>query len=470
MPFFRFLVLNGTQPVSIPWRLDYKSYWDGLYRVRRPAFDCWDFEPFKIANFAFDDSHADLERQAWQARAEHVNAKAARMMTRSGLWGTGAVDEALKAGVKRNPYDLAQYQLGGYQERAEAGKGLTAINYFGTLESKDDNEVYWAVVSKTGEMLKAPEINPYGHGESEFLWAKWFALAEEPFGMGLGHINYRQQSEINDRRNFINDALYQSLYCMWLRNTNSGISLPNGSKMRWSPHSIINGDGIGDDMFRALRPDISGVPTAFNIENADIERMRRHSGATTTLQAIATGVTATESSSIQSEAVRRVKVMLRAEVATFLRKLLYRAHAMNLQLADRAIMTKVLHKNVEMWGEASRQDMIVSPDIRMKLTTDLDFRPFKRRELIEMLRAFAELSKMGVLQSRGIIPDAAVEELAITYGMDPKKFFSRAGVIESATRQATQAPEVQQQAMQELMAGSPTAQQILETGQAGAVR
>lgn len=464
MPFLRFLILNGTQPVSVPWRLDYKTYWDNIDRVRRPAFDCWDFEPFKIVNFAFDDSHAELERCSWGARTEHVNKRAALAMAKSGVWERAAVDDALRGGTKRNPYDLSQYQAAGYIDRGSSGEGLSAITYFGTLESKDDNEPYYFVISKTGEVLLPAEINPYAHGDSEFLWCKWFTLPEEAYGMGIGHINYRQQSEINDRRNFINDLLYQSLYCMWLKRTDSGIRLPSGNKMRWSPHSVLTGDGISDEHFRPLRPDLNGLPMAVNIENADIERMRRHSGATNTLQAIATGVTATEASSVQSEAVRRVKVMLRAEVATFFRKMLYRVHSLNLQFADRDLVIRLSNGDgLELFGPASRQDQLINPDIRMKISTDLDFRPFKRRELIDLLRAFAELEKMGMMTRRRIIPDPVVRELAATYGMDPRKFFTREGILEAETRRATMNPAVIQQAMSQMRAESPAASRVMQT-------
>ncbi|MDI6808512.1 MAG: hypothetical protein QME66_05960 [Candidatus Eisenbacteria bacterium] len=469
MPFFRGLILQGSQPISLPWRVGYKSYYDRGLRKRVPAFDSWDFLSVKIFNFAFDDAVDSIENASWAAQTMHVNAMSARRMAKNGIWSAKAVDKALPSGIMRNPHEEESRRTAGYLTQFNQGKGLTAVEYFGTLESKDDGEIYWAVASKNGQPLKEPELNPYGHGELQWMMARWFTVAEEPLGIGIGHVNYRQQAEINDRRNFINDLLYASLYSMWLKRSDSGIMLP-GNKMRYSPHQILEGDIISDEALRPLRPDMSGLSGAINLEAGDIERMRRHSGATSTLQAQATGITATETTAIQSEATRRVKAMVRSELGGFLRKMLYRAHALNLQLMDRPLIARIMNSDgLEVFGEVTNRDLILNPDIRIKLTTDLDFRPFKRRELIEMLEVFARLSQTGVLGSRRLVPDPIVEELARTYGMDPRKFFSRDGVIEAETRRATQSPDVQQNALQQLMAESPGAQEVLASGMASGV-
>lgn len=465
LPFLRMVILQGMYPVAMPWRLEYKTYWDNLARVRRPAFDSWDFEPFDVVNFSFDDTEADINRRSFNAQTSHIKRKDALHMVRMGIWNKNAVEDSVKDGIQRNVYDQTKRQIAGYFDSGGKGDGFTAHLYYGTLDSRDDGEMYRAWVTNQGKFLSEPEINPYNHGESEFLACEWFSLPGEAYAMGIGHINTRTQSEINDRRNFINDMLYASLYCQWLNRTDSGLQFPGG-KMKWSPHQVINGDGITDEFLRPLRPDMSPLGPAVNMEAADIEKMRRQSGATTTLQAIATGVTATESQSIQSEATRRVKAMVRSNVASFMRKVLYRAHALNLQFLDRPFSARINHGDgYQIFGKVSREDQITNPDIRMKMTTDLDFRPFKRKELLEMLDIFSRLQKDGLLGQRRIIPDPIVEELAQTYGMDPRKFFSREGMIESETRRATQDPAVQAKAMQQVVQESPMAQQVLGAAQ-----
>lgn len=459
LPFFRMLALYGNMPVETPWRLSYKSYWDTIHRVRRPAFDCWDFQPFSIVDYAFDDTQEETEDQEWVARTEHLTAKAAKQMAQNGIWDSAAVDDAITRGFSRNVYDREQRLIAGYIETATAGHGVTAHTYYGTLESRDDNEIYWAVVDNYGNFLKEPEINPYAHGEKPFLFGKWFSLPGEPYAMGTGHINYRTQSEINDRRNFINDMLYASLYSMWLKRSDSGINLPGG-KMRWSPHKIIEGDQISEEFLRALRPDLGGLAPAMNMEANDIDKMRKQSGATSTLQAVATGITATEAQQIQSEATRRLKAMLRSNVASLLRDFVTRAHQLNLQFLDQPLKASVMYGNgMRYWGTVTRQDLIIHPEVKMKLTTDLDFRPFKRQELLEMLQTFTQLQANGMLGNRQIVPDPIIEELAASYGMDPRKFFSKPGLMEMETQRQMQNPQVQQQAMQSLVQQSPAAQQ-----------
>lgn len=463
LPFFRMLALHGNWPVEISWKLAYKSFWDFNTRVRRPAFDCWDFRSFPLVNFSFDDSQEDIEAMGWCAETEHVSAKNARMMVKQGIWDDKTAEEAIDMGVTRNVYDREQRLIRGYMELPTKGKATTIHHYYGTLESRDDNETYWAVIDSRGNFLKQPEINPFKHGEKPWLLAKWFSLPTEPYALGTGHINYRTQSEINDRRNFINDMLYASLYSMWLKRSDSGIATPGG-KMRWSPHQIIEGDMIDDTALRRLLPDLGALGPAISLEANDMDKMRRQSGATSTLQAIATGITATETQQIQSEATRRLKAMVRSNISSVLRKMLYRAHELNLQFMDNPMKISAIGANgTRYWGNVSQQDLITEPDIRMKLTTDLDFRPFKRRELIDLLQTFGQLQANGMLGQRKIIPDPIIEEIAASYGMDPRKFFSKPGLQEMMVQQQMANPQVQQQAMQGIMTQSPGANRVMNS-------
>ena len=460
LPFFRMLILQGSYPVDIPWSLEYKSYWDKGARVRKPAFDSWDFEPFNILNFAFDDTVSDIEKGTWTQRVQDVNAMVARKMARAGVWEESAVKAALEEGMKRSTYWDQQRKDAGYLDSSKAA-GMSVIHDWGVLDGPDyePGEVYWSVCTRDGKPLKAPEINPYDHGENPFLMGKWIALPDEPYAMGVGHVNAKQQTEINDRRNFINDLLMASLYCMWLKRSDAGFNLPGGV-MRFNPLKIIEADGVSEEFFRALRPDLAGLVPAMNLESADRETMRRNSGATSSLQAIATGITATESQSIQSEATRRVKAMVRAQVATLLKKFLYRVHALNTQFLDLPIVARITNEDgSSVYGEVSREDLLLQPDIRMKITTDLDFRPFKRRELLEMLQIFSQLEKN--YPTRKFTPEPIIEELAATYGMNPRRFLTREGALEMETRRATMTPQVQQRALQEVMSESPAAQEVL---------
>lgn len=463
LPFLRKLILQGTYPADMRWHLRQKSYFDPMLSRMVEAFDCWDFEPFDIVNFGFDNTAAEIERQEFSYRLMNVKPSGANKMARRGVWNASVVAEALGSGITRNSYDTAQRQSAGYSSDGLT-RGLTAIEYVGTLESRGDDQQYWAVLDlRSKKFLMEPELNPWRHGEKPWLACQWIALPEEFYGLGIGHLNYRTQHEINDRRNFINDLLYSSLYNMWLARSDSGLSFP-GNKMRWRPHEVLTADGISDEFLRALRPDMAGLGPAMNLENGDIEKMRRTSGATSSLQAVATGVTATESQTIQSEATRRVKAMVRSQIASFMRDIVIRSHQLNLQFLERPIAARFVHPDdgLEMYGTADQNDLLLNPDFKVKMTTDLDFRPFKRRELIELLQSFGALAQSGILDKRRIIPDPIIEELAQTYHIDPRKFFNREGLMEMETRRMTQDPRLQQRAMSEVVQESPAAQQMLE--------
>lgn len=471
LPFLRKLILQGTYPVDMRWHRRTKSYFDPLMLAPAESFDSWDFDPFDIVNFGFDDSCGDMGRSEFSYRLMSIRSGAANKMARLGIWDASVVKEALNSGISRNFYDTDQRQNAGYIDTAQSVKGLTAVEYIGTLESRGDDFHYWGTIDrKSRKWLMPPEPNPWRHGEEPWLVAKWMALPEEMYALGVGHINYRTQHEINDRRNFANDLLYSSLYNMWLARSDSGISFP-GNKMRWRPHEVITADGIDETFLRALRPDMAGLSSAIAMEGQDIEKMRRASGATSTLQAVATGVTATESQSIQSEATRRVKAMVRSQIASFMRDIVTRAHQLNLQFLTNPLAAKFVHPEAgaEIYGNVSQDDLLLTPDIKVKMTTDLDFRPFKRRELIELLQTFGQLAQNGLLDRRRIIPDPIIEELAQTYHIDPRKFFNREGLLEMETRRLTQDPAIQQQAMSQVVQESPAAQQLLESAPAGAL-
>ena len=458
LPFLRMLILHGTQPADIPWVFGYRSYYDFSSQIRKPAFDSWDFQGFNLINYSFDDSDQDTEKQEWSARTWHITPSAARGMVRRGIWSESAVDKALGEGFNRSQYDDKNRQDAGYSSQTK-GEGFTAIEYFGVMGDKDD-EVYWAWVTKSGIVLKEREINPFWHGEKLSIVAKWIALPDEPYGMGVGHVNCNQQLEINDRRNFVNDLLYASLYNMWLKSSSSGFNLPDG-KMRWEPFKVFEADSIGEDSFRALRPDMSGLSPAIALEGSDRETMRRNSGATSTLQAIATGVTATESSFIQSEATRRLKATVRAQIGTFLKRVLYRAHRLNTQFLDRPLVARVLGPDGnEMFGNVSRQDLLLEPDIRVKISTDLDFRIHKRKELIELLNVLLTAQRGQTGANQGMA-DAVISEIATLYGMNPAKIKPRDLVIESEIQRAMANPAMQGAAQQQMMATSPGASAIM---------
>lgn len=453
LPWLRMLPLMGSYPIATPWSLRYRTRWDGFQRVREPSYDSWDFAPFHLWDFAFDDTRSDIEEQGWAAQTSHVTASGGLSMVRAGIWDEAVMRDALEEGLKRSPQEREWRAVAGYQDVAQA-RGLTVYEYHGELEGREDGEMYWAYLASNGKFLMPPQLPLYAHGEKPWLMSHWFSLPGEPLSMGVGHINSRTQSEINDRRNFINDLMYASLYHMWLARSDSGMSFP-GDKFKWSPHGILRGDLIGDDALRPLRPDLRALSAAVNVEGGDIEKMRRHSGATSTLQAISTGITATEASQIMSEATRRIKAMVRANISSTLRRFVTRAHQLNRQFLDRPFPAYALDRSgVRVYGDVTREDLIEDPNVIVKMTTDLDYRPFMRKELIEMLSVFQKLGPRANIEP-------LLERLARFYGMDPRKFFRREGLIEIETQRQAGLPATAGRAMGELVSGSPAAQSRL---------
>jgi len=76
------------------------------------------------------------------------------------------------------------------------------------------------------------------------------------------------------------------------------------------------------------------------------------------------------------------------------------------------------------------------------------------------------LNQSGLLTQRHIIPDAIIDELAQTYNMDPRKFYSKEGMMELETQRAMGNTQTMQNAQQEIISESPAAQQFLQSPQA----
>ena len=100
----------------------------------------------------------------------------------------------------------------------------------------------------------------------------------------------------------------------------------------------------------------------------------------------------------------------------------------------------------------------------MKLSTDMDFRHFKRREMIEGVTALAQLAKAGVSKRSMMTADAFIEELATMFNIDPRKMWKREGFIEAETNRRMMDPRMQQDAMRGMVSQSPRASEMMRTG------
>lgn len=452
MPFIRGLVRDGYAPVEIPWVLDYGWKKKNGILIKEPKYDCFDFQYIRPSEFSFSEGCDE-----WKCRTFLVPFARAKRMEKDGYWQN--VDRAK---------DKAPYNETEKERRAIAGlttepKGLMLKyhEYFGYLDSQESEEGFkWRIiVADNGTVLREAEIIPYDDGEDPYLDAKWVEADGEDYGIGIVEINFRQQKEINDRRNYINDNLYAALYNMWKQSADCGLKSDNG-RLVWEAYKVLEMDNVNG--LEPLRPPLDGIPYARQLEDTDREAMRRQSGATSTLQGISQNMTATESQIVQNEATRRLRSLVRSQIGTFLKRMLYKCHSRNLQFLDRSRVIRAEGPEGEqLFAAVNNNSLSMNPYFKMKLTTDLDFRPFKRKELLEFLQGAAMLAK-----ANGASFDAfpIIEQLALNFNMNPRTFKREIDVQRAMT-----APETQKAAVQQIISESPGAQRVMEQGKQGIV-
>jgi hypothetical protein len=148
--------------------------------------------------------------------------------------------------------------------------------------------------------------------------------------------------------------------------------------------------------------------------------MRFASAATTTTQALPTGVTATEARIIASEAGRRLNGLAISIGETLLKPFLNRMVELNRQFLDRRVIVKVAGES----REVSRNDLLVAPDIDIKIATDLDFRQAMQRRLSSTIQTLVQAKQVDPTLEINIKP--LVGKLVKTFQVDPREVMSTA--------------------------------------------
>ena len=448
MPFLRGLTRDGYAPIEVPWVLDYGWNKRNGILTRSPKFDSFDFQYIRPCEFSCGEGADALEGMEWTCRTYIIPLGKAKRMEKLGLWKD--VDKAASNTSPFNEIEKARRSIAGLTNEPKE-KPLKYHEYTGYLDNEDEDFRWRVMVADNGIVLREPEINPYDDGEYPFLDCKWIECDNELYGMGVVEINYRQQKEINDRRNFINDNLYAALYNMWAMSSDCGLKADNG-RLVWEAYKVLEMDNPSG--LTPLRPPLEGIPYAKQLEETDREAMRRQSGATSTLQGISQNMTATETKIVQDEATRRLRALVRSQIGSFLKRFLYKCHSRNLQFLDRQRVIRAEGPEGEqLFAAVNNNSLSRNPSFRMTLSTDLNFRTFQKKELIELLQGFAPLYKV---EGFNMDPKPIIEKIALAYNMNPRDFRREIDVNRAMTN-----PDIQKRAMQEIMAASPGAQRIM---------
>ena len=335
LTFLRFLVLNGTQEVKVPWifrkQNRYRRVGSRLEPMERVKMDSWDFQFLNIIRTVHDDYATEMDDAGWFGVGMGTTFYKARQQEKSGYWkNVNQAIEARKGGTKSaNEFVQQRRTMTGDSFKTTRSGELEGIEWLGTLDSREDTKLYRSVITEEGVFLREPEPNPYASQDSYFMKANWIDFGDEWHGMGVGEINTPQLRETTERRNLSLDLLRANLYNMWVKIRGSGI---DDEDLEWSPNRVIESD-MRTPLER-LYPGVEAMIPAMRMEGISKEDMRRASMAFSTLQAEPLDITARESQLVHNEGSRAIRVMCVANVTTFLRKLLYKVHDYNVDYLD----------------------------------------------------------------------------------------------------------------------------------------
>jgi len=452
MPYLGGLIRDGYAVAEVPWvlRYGYKKTENSILRF--PKIDCFDFQYIKPFNFSCSEDAYNVADMSWTCRSEVISATNAKILGVQGTWIN--VDEAL--GANAAPYsddERLRRETAGYPTDPKE-KSIRVHYYWGFADSLGVDYQVYGIVAANGTVLKATEITPYSDGENPFVECKWIELDSELYGMGIFETGEKQQKEINDRRNYVNDNLFAALYNMWTMSSDCGYK-NDGGKLFWEAFKVLEMENV--EGLKPLRPPLDGITYAKSFEEVDTAGMRRASGASSTLQAVGQGNTATESQIIHNEATRRLRAIARSQVGSTLKRFIYKAHSRDLQFLDRKTVVRVMGPEGELlYTTTDRHGLSPNPDFVIKMSTDLDFRPFKQKQLIEFLQVFAQMAK-----AEGAKYDSwpIIEKIAATYDINPKDFKRELDINRAMTL-----PETQKEAMNQIISESPGASRIRDTG------
>lgn len=414
MSFTRMLVLYGTQVGKIVWNKKTREVGLPGYRSTKTIADWPDFRYQSMLGFRYDGGARDIEDAGWYSCVIPVSAHEARVMERLGKWQN--VGEALSRKESRDQYREERLQLAGDLLGTQDRKELEVIEYYGTLASKNDDQIYKTTCSKSGIILASPELNPYPHGRRPALKATWIDIGDHFRGVGLGDINSTPLQEKTERKNLLLDGLKRSAYHMWIKREGSGI---DAEQLIYAPDGIIESQ-MADGLL-PQRPDISFIPLGLKMDSMSDEEMRRASAAMSTLQGVSLDITATETRAVHQEAVRRIKMYVIANFSSFLEEVLMMYHELNIHLLDDEILTEMAGPDGKtLFQSFNRHHLPVDLRIKLKPSADTGSRAMMQKNFNEFLVSLGVILKDNPRYR--LNPMGAIQYAAKYHGFDPKEF------------------------------------------------
>jgi len=215
----------------------------------------------------------------------------------------------------------------------------------------------------------------------------------EPLAHGVGSLASPIQKDMNKLARLYSDVGKFNLFSMMLAGRGSGLK---SNSMNVFPFSAIQVDDVNQIV--PLKPNTDGIGHGINLLKLLIEDFRGVTQASSTLQAVLTGATATESTLAQSSSMRSLSLSARINSDSVIRPYL------------RAVITNLLDQN-------PYDSRFVPVDVIPKLTTDKDYKPEYAKKLLEFLNFITTIRNVMPID---LNPEPIIHALARSMGINPR--------------------------------------------------
>ena len=338
------------------------------------------YRPMSMINCAFALDAYDIEESGWVAISDIQSKKELEKLKRHDpdgkMYNHAAIAEAQAQSdyaPKVNTWVTQRMAWSGYINSNFSG-GMERVYYYGPLDSMDDGEEYCIEIVNRDFIIRCETYD----GLKPVRVATIDTLDVEPLGNGMGDKFRGELKKIDDAESSLLNMVTLAGANMFAKQK----SLTD-EDMEWSVRnfgilSLENPD------LKSIGPDARNLQAVANFLQDRIQKFRQASGATDTLQAIVSGeqATATSTSLAMNEAVRNESVgaelLAPTLIGDYCKMILQNAQKYNTQ-------PFVLHINGAPIT-VMPDDLKIDVNVRVKTSTDQDFRPTKIARLMEAVQ------------------------------------------------------------------------------------
>jgi hypothetical protein len=235
---------------------------------------------------------------------------------------------------------------------------------------------------------------PYGTWKHYYDVSHYIEFELESLSYGVHSFGGALQKDINRVMRYSNDVGKFALFSMMLAGRGSGLKPGN---MSIFPFAVIPADDI--TQIQQLRPDIAGASVGIELLKQMVEDFRGVTHATSNLQALVTGATATEASLAQEQGMRSLSIIaecvgdstIRPYFATVIRNLI---------------------------DQNPYDSNFIPVEVIPKITSDKDYRPEHAKKLLEFANLITSIRNTVPLDFN-VMP--ILEYLARSVGINPRE-------------------------------------------------